>query len=230
MNKILKQLNEPKLLNESINLADEISPLFCRMPHNHINVLYLLKNYMGDRCGTYLEIGVLWGASLGLLLQSEKESNFIGVDLFTNHYHENNDIETVRGYINSSNKHGHDFTLIKGDCCSNEVLQQVGKAAPNGIDLLFIDGDHTTQAVLRDFNAYKDYVNPGGFIVFDDYGFWYDVKRAIDLLKAGGIIGRFFEDIGQINLGGDQVSGVDAGVWPQPPLNASYIIRKPESK
>jgi hypothetical protein len=36
-------------------------------------------------------------------------------------------------------------------------------------DILFIDGDHRFQAVVEDFYNFMDYVNPGGFIVFDDY-------------------------------------------------------------
>ena len=36
------------------------------------------------------------------------------------------------------------------------------------VDLLFIDGDHTTEGVKRDFDLAKRLVRVGGLIVFDD--------------------------------------------------------------
>ena len=37
------------------------------------------------------------------------------------------------------------------------------------VDMLFIDGDHTMQGVIDDFINYKDLVNSGGYVIFDDY-------------------------------------------------------------
>ena len=37
------------------------------------------------------------------------------------------------------------------------------------IDLLFIDGDHSYDMVISDFESFAPFVNPGGWIVFDDY-------------------------------------------------------------
>lgn len=56
------------------------------------------------------------------------------------------------------------------------------------IDILFIDGGHSRACVLNDWNNFKDFVNPGGFICFDDY---YDdiyspeVRPAVDSIVAG---------------------------------------------
>jgi predicted O-methyltransferase YrrM/glycosyltransferase involved in cell wall biosynthesis len=41
---------------------------------------------------------------------------------------------------------------------------------PNEIDLLFIDGDHSHEAVLRDFRLWGPRVRPGGWIAFHDVG------------------------------------------------------------
>lgn len=38
----------------------------------------------------------------------------------------------------------------------------------SGYDLLFIDGDHSTEGCLRDYELYSGLVNPGGMIVFHD--------------------------------------------------------------
>ena len=37
------------------------------------------------------------------------------------------------------------------------------------IDLLFIDGDHSYDMVISYFESFAPFVNPGGWIVFDDY-------------------------------------------------------------
>ena len=43
-----------------------------------------------------------------------------------------------------------------------------GLVQGRGIDLLFIDGDHTYGGVKQDFVNYSGLVNPGGLIVFHD--------------------------------------------------------------
>lgn len=66
------------------------------------------------------------------------------------------------------------------------------------VDFLFIDGDHTTEGVARDFQEYRPLVRPGGLIAFHDivarqviptnqvHAFWqtlrehYPVKEFID--------------------------------------------------
>lgn len=37
-----------------------------------------------------------------------------------------------------------------------------------GYDLLFIDGDHSYEAVKEDYDRFAFYINPGGFIAFHD--------------------------------------------------------------
>jgi len=39
----------------------------------------------------------------------------------------------------------------------------------NQIDVLFIDGDHSKNGVMRDYSMYEPLVRPGGAIIFDDY-------------------------------------------------------------
>jgi FkbM family methyltransferase len=51
------------------------------------------------------------------------------------------------------------------------------------VDLVFVDGDHTTEGVLRDIDAWLPRLRPGGIIAFHDVGerWWYGyVKNAID--------------------------------------------------
>jgi predicted O-methyltransferase YrrM len=51
----------------------------------------------------------------------------------------------------------------------------------DGIDFLFIDGGHTYEACLADYEAWREFVKPGGWIAFHDYQDMHPgVMRVID--------------------------------------------------
>lgn len=60
-----------------------------------------------------------------------------------------------------------------------EVLQGLG---PQGVDLAFIDGDHSTGCTLTDFLLLKDYLNDKGVVVFHDVLSWPSVAQALHIL------------------------------------------------
>jgi predicted O-methyltransferase YrrM len=64
---------------------------------------------------------------------------------------------------------GQTVHAILGDSHSQGVLDQV-KALLHGesLDLLFIDGDHTYEGVMSDYEMYGPLVRPGGLIAFHD--------------------------------------------------------------
>lgn len=51
---------------------------------------------------------------------------------------------------------------------SSEILS-AGNWKDGNLDFVFIDGDHTYQAVKEDFDNVSRWLNPGGIIVFDDF-------------------------------------------------------------
>ncbi len=68
---------------------------------------------------------------------------------------------------------------------------------PGCASLVFVDGDHSYDQLLSDFDHYKDVLAPGGCMVFHDYGYGNhsgreeadpDVRQAIDshVMKAEG--------------------------------------------
>ncbi|MGE5209472.1 MAG: class I SAM-dependent methyltransferase [Alphaproteobacteria bacterium] len=57
--------------------------------------------------------------------------------------------------------------LIRGDSHSEEVSAKV-RDITQGLDALFIDGDHTYEGVKHDFLSYSPLVRPGGIIAFHD--------------------------------------------------------------
>ena len=60
------------------------------------------------------------------------------------------------------------YEYIQGDSQNSEIINYVYNKIGK-VDLLFIDGDHSYNAVINDFNNYKNLVSYGGFMVFDDY-------------------------------------------------------------
>jgi predicted O-methyltransferase YrrM len=84
--------------------------------------------------------------------------------------------------------------FIKG--YSQDVLRSPDflNAHPNGsFDLIYIDGHHTIQCVLRDYVLTWPLLKIGGVMIFDDYltARNDEVKRAVDIILRGlGELGR----------------------------------------
>ena len=59
--------------------------------------------------------------------------------------------------------------MIHGSSHDEELKQLVKDKLDNTkLDFLFIDGDHTYEGVKQDFEMYKEFVKPGGWIGFHD--------------------------------------------------------------
>ena len=76
----------------------------------------------------------------------------------------------------------------------------------NGIDLLFIDGDHRRKAVISDFNMYFPMVNSGGYIIFDDYlpYVWSGKKRECPI-AVNELVDKYKDQLDVIGLVDDLV-------------------------
>lgn len=61
-----------------------------------------------------------------------------------------------------------EMKFIRDDSHKSETFETVSKLAGDGIDFLFIDGDHTYQGVKQDFEMYSQLVSEGGIIAFHD--------------------------------------------------------------
>ena len=65
--------------------------------------------------------------------------------------------------------------------------------ADGSLDVLYIDGDHSGEAALRDLTNWTIKVRPGGWIGVHDYvGDWNDVKPTVDefLIKNSQLVNR----------------------------------------
>lgn len=79
------------------------------------------------------------------------------------------------------------FYFLRSNSHSRETQNRVSQILHNDkIDFLFIDGDHSYNGVMQDFEMYKQFVGSSGIIAFHDiayhpnYGvnmFWNEIKH-----------------------------------------------------
>ncbi len=151
--------------------------------HHHFHILYDLRTLLGPGKKIYAEIGTFYGGSLCFMLQHDFDTEYYSIDPEVARPDQgavlNDNIKTFNRHsrtVHRHKKYSNDIKLI-------EELKQVKFKT----DILFIDGDHGFEGVVSDFIKYKDFVNEGGFIVFDDYNDhkyspW--VKRAVDYIVS----------------------------------------------
>jgi predicted O-methyltransferase YrrM len=83
---------------------------------------------------------------------------------------------------------------------SANAAADVARAATGGARLVYIDGEHTYEAVRADLAAYADLLVPGGLLLFDDYSRGFaGVVRAVDE-HVDGHPGRYARRVQDDNL------------------------------
>jgi len=149
---------------------------------NSAHVLLDLIKKAGD--GNYLEIGVLHGGSLcAVALYKKKlghEGKCIGVDPFNGFYYDKTGKLTDKSGI---------------PVIEDTVLNNIKKFDLNNIELIkasspefstnnvfavtYIDGDHSSEGVWKDWNKVKDITTD--FVIFHDFGVIKGVTKAVEL-------------------------------------------------
>ena len=165
-----KCLDKSIYFSKNIKVAD--CPQFKRIYHCFHHIVLYIKDYiMKENCKSYLEIGTHYGHSLITNLQSKYPSKYMAIDLFKK-WHDGT-IDNMKGLVDDNvklfNKNNYDCQVVKGNSKDKNIINKVKSYFSDGIDLLFIDGDHTYNGVLGDFELYFPLVNKGGYIIFDDY-------------------------------------------------------------
>ena len=156
----------------------------CKSPH--LDFIKKIKEGMGDNCKLYVEIGVLYGGSMILMMDMPYKCKHIGIDPFTGYYGKSydphrgikldNHKKIVEDNLLKNNPMKQEWELLEGK--SNDLVDYINEP----IDLLFIDGDHSYQGVIDDYNNYGKKVRSGGYIIFDNYmdSCWKEVEKAVD--------------------------------------------------
>ena len=117
--------------------------------------------YAFAACDAIVEIGVLHGNTTRVLLKNSS-CKVYGIDPIIPDSMNKNLIGNM-SYINTlKTDYPWRFIFIK------DYSYNVVKTWNEPIDYLFIDGDHSYEAVKRDFNDWFPHVNSGGVIAFHD--------------------------------------------------------------
>ena len=158
-------------------MLDEIAKTVDTWHHDHHFMYDLAMEYPEDQKVTYVEIGCYAGASACLMLQ-RKNTDVISIDTGMVPF------DVVRRNIEKFNIHDNNFTYIHGNSHELETFKTL-LSVTKDIDILFIDGGHEYLDALSDFGVYRQLVNKGGYIVFDDYGDdnYPGVRQAVHELK-----------------------------------------------
>jgi predicted O-methyltransferase YrrM len=149
--------------------------------HHHFHILYSLRDLIQKETAVYTEIGTFNGGSMCLMLQHPKNTEVVSIDPF---HLERTNKRIVQENISNFNVHSRKVKLTEQFSNNPAFLQQL-KEENFTTDILFIDGDHSYNAVLEDFYNFKDFINPDGFIVFDDYHdaqYSPEVRPAVDAI------------------------------------------------
>lgn len=140
-----------------------------------INFIPALKEFVGKKIN-FLEIGVFACSTSRWLLKNiltHPESKLIGIDPWERSYFGHRDVRDdkswndVLGSIELiKNDFGNKVEMIKG--YSYEVLLR-DAIREMKFDGIYIDGDHTYDSVMKDFDLSWPLLNVGGVLIFDDY-------------------------------------------------------------
>jgi predicted O-methyltransferase YrrM len=147
--------------------------------HHHYHILYDLRTILGNEKKIYTEIGTYCGGSASLILQHDFQTEINCIDPL--HVLPEQE-ETLYKNMEKFNKNKNKYNIHKKFSTDHTFLKYLHNTNFT-TDILFIDGDHTKKGATFDFENYKDFVNPGGFIVFDDYEdyeFSPEVRVAVD--------------------------------------------------
>jgi predicted O-methyltransferase YrrM len=164
---------------ESLELGENITqkiPSF----HHHYHILYDISNVIKKEKINYVEIGAYAGASATLMLHNPKV-NVVSIDI-GNPVKQEDVHENISIFFDCTDKR---FCYIEGSSHLEETkLKLLNKIKE--IDILFIDGDHSYDSVIKDFEMYSVLVSKNGYIIFDDYhcDICIQVRPAVDFIVS----------------------------------------------
>lgn len=118
---------------------------------------------------TVVEIGTARGGTLWLWCRlADPDALIVSVDLPGGPFGGGYTVHDVPRLVAHA-EHGQDIQLLAGNSHSPKMLEAVKNLiGERGVDLLFIDGDHSYEGVKQDWEMYSPLVNPGGIVIFHD--------------------------------------------------------------
>lgn len=120
-------------------------------PAELVSLIALLKR---ENVRNYLEIGVRYGGSFeGVLMALGPQSSGVAIDFPGHHFGDKHSVPILLSTIARLKRNGRLVEdVIFGPSAAPEVVDRAGAAGP--YDAVLIDGDHSYDAVKRDFELY----------------------------------------------------------------------------
>ncbi len=159
------------------------------------NLYFLKKNLSSHVFENLLEIGSYEGRSAIFFADLFKDSKISCVDTWVgSDEHKHINFNSIENNFDHNIKPLKDKEkLIKFKMTSDEFF----KINNNKFDFIYIDGDHSNDQVLKDLKNSWSFLNNNGFLLIDDYMWWYykDLRN-----NPASSVNSFIKDnINQIN-------------------------------
>jgi hypothetical protein len=130
--------------------------------------------------GTLVEVGSYLGGSAVTVAAAtrDRQLRVISVESFAgnlNNMVDGHPLPSINSYVRQVKT---TFPFLNVDAVPLPGELAVSQFADGSLDIVFIDGDHSTPAVLRDIDVWWPKVAPGGILAGDDYD-WKTVAEAV---------------------------------------------------
>ncbi len=174
-----------------------VQPLLTCLRHPQLYPLFAIPTHLTGRERTVLfwlarecsrvspqgaavvEIGSYLGASASFLAAGLRDGDRIFcIDTWTNDTMSEGQRDTQAAFLANTARYQQLIVPVRGWSHDAPVLDQVRAQAPR-VNLLFIDGDHSYQGALADWQLYAPLLAPGAFIVMHDIGWAEGVQRVV---------------------------------------------------
>ena len=120
-----------------------------------------------DRPRTIVEIGAGKGGMLAAFCAvAGEDATIVSVDLEGGPFGGGASDAQLRSRANV--KPRQKLHLVRGDSLDPAIRERTASLTPKGVDVLFVDGDHSYDGVSGDFRMYSRLVVPGGIVAFHD--------------------------------------------------------------
>lgn len=90
-----------------------------------------------------------------------------------------------------------EIEMIHGDSHAQSTLEVSKSKFKHGLDVLFIDGDHSYDGVKADFDMYSPLINKGGMVFLHDIIPDWGTQYGIECPEDSGEVYKFWREISQ---------------------------------
>ena len=161
------------------------------------NLYFIKKNLANTKIKNLLEIGSYEGRSALFFLDLFKITKISCVDTWSgSDEHKDINFHAIENNFDLNTKSFREKkTLLKFKMTSDEFFKQ----NKNKFDFIYVDGDHAKDQVYKDLINSWSILNSNGFLLIDDYMWWYfkDLKKN-PASAVNSFINKYFDQVRKI--------------------------------